>query len=181
MQSQFLDTGKMTDWGKTRDANFWIENASVAWNEAQAPFHTVARLTLLGNSHLSSEASEATYFDVTGNSTPDSGCGEHQSRPLSRRSRQQQSASHALIRLVPYSDFERKKSRSSSHCVERSYIRLNCCLRFTHPRMPARNTRRGVTTIGYICTAWSLTLTTTSDVGNVAMSNPPDALARNVC
>jgi hypothetical protein len=71
--SQFLDTGKMTYWGKTRDANFWIENASAAWNEAQAPFHTVARLTLLRNSHLSSEASEATYFDVTGNSTPDSG------------------------------------------------------------------------------------------------------------
>src|SRR5260370_10015448 len=42
---QFLDTGKMTYWGKTRDANFWIENASVEWNEAQAPFHRVARLT----------------------------------------------------------------------------------------------------------------------------------------
>jgi hypothetical protein len=35
---QFLDTGKMTYWGKTRDANFWIESASVAWNEAQAPY-----------------------------------------------------------------------------------------------------------------------------------------------
>jgi hypothetical protein len=69
---QFLDTGKMTYWGKTRDANFWIENASVEWNEAQAPFHTVARLTLLRNSQLSLEASEATYFDVTGNSTADS-------------------------------------------------------------------------------------------------------------
>jgi hypothetical protein len=69
---QFLDTGKMTYWGKTRDAGFWVENASVAWNEAEAPFHTVARLTLLRNSKLSSEASEAVYFDVTGNSTPDS-------------------------------------------------------------------------------------------------------------
>jgi hypothetical protein len=69
---QFLDTSKMTYWGKTRDANFWIENASVEWNEDQAPFHTIARLTLLSNSHLSLEASEATYFDVTGNSTPDS-------------------------------------------------------------------------------------------------------------
>ncbi len=69
---QFLDTGKLTYWGKTRDANFWIENASVEWNEAQAPFHTVARLTLLRNSKLSLEASEATYFDVTGNSTADS-------------------------------------------------------------------------------------------------------------
>jgi hypothetical protein len=69
---QFLDIGKMTYWGKTRDANFWIENASVEWSEAEAPFHTVARLTLLRNSQLSLEASEATYFDVTGNSTPDS-------------------------------------------------------------------------------------------------------------
>jgi hypothetical protein len=69
---QFLDIGKMTYWGKTRDANFWIENASVEWNEAEAPFHTVARLALLKNSQLTLEASEAVYFDVTGNSTPGS-------------------------------------------------------------------------------------------------------------
>jgi hypothetical protein len=68
---QFLDTARMKYWGKVRDAGFWIENASVAWNEAEAPFHCVARLTLLKNSQLSSEASEAVYFDVTGNSTPD--------------------------------------------------------------------------------------------------------------
>jgi hypothetical protein len=69
---QFLDTGKMTYWGKTRDANFWIENASVEWNETEAPFHTVARLILLPKSQLSPEESDAVYFDVTGNSTPDS-------------------------------------------------------------------------------------------------------------
>jgi hypothetical protein len=69
---QFLDTGRMTYWGKRRDANFWIENASVEWNEAQAPFHTVARLTLLSKSQLRLDAGEATYFDVTGNSRPDS-------------------------------------------------------------------------------------------------------------
>jgi hypothetical protein len=69
---QFLDIGKMTYWGKTRGTNFWIENASVEWSEAEAPFHTIGRLTLLKNSQLSSEASEATYFDVTGHSTPDS-------------------------------------------------------------------------------------------------------------
>jgi hypothetical protein len=40
---QLLDPGKMTYWGKHYDANFWIENASVKWNEAEAPFHTVAR------------------------------------------------------------------------------------------------------------------------------------------
>jgi hypothetical protein len=69
---QFLDTAKMTYWGKRRDASFWIENASIEWDETQAPFHTVGRLTLLPKSQLAEEASEAVYFDVTGNSTPDS-------------------------------------------------------------------------------------------------------------
>ncbi len=69
---QLLDTEKMTYWGKPRDADFWIENASVAWGEAQAPFHTVARLTLLPTSQLEPAAAETTYFDVTGHSTADS-------------------------------------------------------------------------------------------------------------
>ncbi|MFL9913251.1 catalase family protein [Paraburkholderia sp. RL17-337-BIB-A] len=69
---QFLDAGKMTYWGKRQDAQFWIENASVKLNEAEAPFHTVARLTLRSKSQLPLDAGEATYFDVTGNSTPDS-------------------------------------------------------------------------------------------------------------
>jgi len=69
---QFLDPDKMTYWGKRRDANFWIENASIDWKESDAPFHTIARLTLLPKSHLSAEASDAVYFDVTGNSTSDS-------------------------------------------------------------------------------------------------------------
>jgi hypothetical protein len=69
---QFLDLEKMTYRGKTRDAAFWIENASVEWDEKLAPFITVGRLTLEANSRLSREASEAVYFDVTGNATPDS-------------------------------------------------------------------------------------------------------------
>jgi len=69
---QFLDAETMTYWGKHCDAKFWIENASVEWKEAEAPFHTVARLTLLRNSQLSPEATESAYFDVTGNSTRDS-------------------------------------------------------------------------------------------------------------
>jgi hypothetical protein len=69
---QFLDAERMTYWGKHRDAAFWIENASVEWNEMQAPFHAVARLTLLPKSPLPAEVGEAVYFDVTGNSTPDS-------------------------------------------------------------------------------------------------------------
>jgi catalase len=69
---QFLDSDRMTYWGKRQKADFWIENASVEWNEAEAPFHTVAWLTLLSNSQLCADAAEAAYFDVTRNSTPDS-------------------------------------------------------------------------------------------------------------
>jgi hypothetical protein len=69
---QFLDADRMTYWGKRRDANFWIENASVEWNEVEAPFHTIAPLTLLPKSQLQPDAAEATYIDVTGHSTPDS-------------------------------------------------------------------------------------------------------------
>jgi hypothetical protein len=69
---QFLDSNQMTYWGKRRDADFWIENASVRWPEAQAPFHMVARLTLLPRSQLSDEASAATYYDVTAHALPDS-------------------------------------------------------------------------------------------------------------
>ena len=65
---QFLDLTTMTHQGIRRDAAFWIENAAVEWPEHQAPFHTVARLTLLPRSGLSSEACDATYIDVTGNS-----------------------------------------------------------------------------------------------------------------
>jgi hypothetical protein len=69
---QFLDTRKMTCRGKIRDAEFWVENASIEWDESLAPFVTVARLTLEENPRLSREASEAVYFDVTGNATHDS-------------------------------------------------------------------------------------------------------------
>ena len=69
---QFLDVDKMTYWGKRRDANFWIENASIKWQEEEAPFHTIGRLTFLPKSHLQPDAAEATYIDVNANSTPDS-------------------------------------------------------------------------------------------------------------
>jgi hypothetical protein len=69
---QFLDPAKMTYWGKTQDASFWIENASSVWNEYEAPFHTIARLTLLRGTHLGPDEASAVYFDVTGHSTPDS-------------------------------------------------------------------------------------------------------------
>src|SRR6266481_433648 len=43
---QFLDRHRMTYWGKRRDANFWIENASIEWNEVVAAAQAVARYTL---------------------------------------------------------------------------------------------------------------------------------------
>ena len=69
---QFLNPQRMTYWGKSHDASFWIENASLEWKEAEAPFHTIARLTLLPKSQLSIDAAVATFIDVTGNSTSDS-------------------------------------------------------------------------------------------------------------
>jgi hypothetical protein len=69
---QFLDAANMTYWGKRHDASFWTENASLEWNEAEAAFHNVARLTLLSNSQLPADAAEAVSFDVTGNTSPDS-------------------------------------------------------------------------------------------------------------
>jgi hypothetical protein len=69
---QFLDADRMTYWGKHHDANFWIENASVEWKESEAPFHNVARLTLLRGSHFGADEAKAVYFDVTGHSSGDS-------------------------------------------------------------------------------------------------------------
>jgi len=69
---QFLDPDRMTYWGKRHDSNFWVENASIEWDEAEAPFHTLARLTLLSKSQLQPDEADAIYFDVTGHSTPDS-------------------------------------------------------------------------------------------------------------
>jgi catalase len=69
---QFLDAARMTYWGKHLAPNFWTENASIDWPEAEAPFHPVGRLTLVANSQLTLDAADAVYFDVTKNSTPDS-------------------------------------------------------------------------------------------------------------
>jgi hypothetical protein len=68
---QFLDTQAMTYWGRRRDAAFWVENASVEWKESEAPFHTVARLTLLPKSEIPAATCEAWHIDVTENSSPD--------------------------------------------------------------------------------------------------------------
>ncbi len=69
---QFLDADRMTYWGKRQDAKFWTENASIDWNEAQAPFHLVGRLTLLPKSAIAPDEANSVYFDVTGNAALDS-------------------------------------------------------------------------------------------------------------
>jgi hypothetical protein len=62
----------MTHRGRRHDASFWIENASVEWNEKESPFHTVARLTLVAKSALTVEQCAAMHIDVTENSTKES-------------------------------------------------------------------------------------------------------------
>jgi hypothetical protein len=69
---QLLDAEKMTYWGERRDASFWIENASVEWKESQAPFFTVARLTLEPKSRISGTSAEKVFFDVIRNALPES-------------------------------------------------------------------------------------------------------------
>ena len=66
---QLLDVDAMTHEGRRRDAAFWIENASVEWPEAQAPFHTVARITLAPRSLPGADACEALFIDVNGHTT----------------------------------------------------------------------------------------------------------------
>jgi len=110
---QFLDADRMTYWGKRRDANFWIENASVEWNEAEAPFHTIARLTLLPKSHLQPDAAEATYIDVTGNSTPDStplGSINRARKPAEVASRKARLRAQQLRTEVPDRESERESA-----------------------------------------------------------------------
>jgi hypothetical protein len=88
---QLLDPNRMTYWGKRQDANFWIENASVEWNEAEAPFHSVARLTLLANSQLPLNAV------VVGHDEKDVGraLGRHDARRPVRRGIQSTFLNHA--------------------------------------------------------------------------------------
>ena len=68
---QLLEPARMTLNGQTRDAAFWIENASVEWPETEAPFHSVGRLTLLPKSLLPDEDCQARFIDVTKFSLPD--------------------------------------------------------------------------------------------------------------
>lgn len=61
---QFLDARRMRFERSQRDAAFWIENASIEWPEHEAPFHTVARLTLVRRGAIPDHACERTFIDV---------------------------------------------------------------------------------------------------------------------
>jgi hypothetical protein len=68
---QLLDVERMTYWGQRRPAAFWVENASVAWREQEAPFHTAGRLTLVARSVQSATECASRYIDVTTHCDPD--------------------------------------------------------------------------------------------------------------
>ncbi|HEY2432868.1 MAG TPA: di-heme-cytochrome C peroxidase [Vicinamibacterales bacterium] len=67
---QLLEPLTMTLDGRTQEPSFWVENASVEWPEGQAPFHTVARLTLQAKSALPQAECDAWSIDVTEHALP---------------------------------------------------------------------------------------------------------------
>ena len=68
---QFLDVGRMRFERRPRDAAFWIENASIEWPEDEAPFHTVATLTLERGGALADDECEGMFIDVNACSLPE--------------------------------------------------------------------------------------------------------------
>jgi len=68
---QLLDASRMTWKNETREPSFWVENASVEWPDAQAPFHTVGRLTLQKDGLLPDAECQAMFIDVTKYALPD--------------------------------------------------------------------------------------------------------------
>ncbi|HVJ28177.1 MAG TPA: hypothetical protein VM493_11585, partial [Vicinamibacterales bacterium] len=68
---QLLDPARMTHEGTTREPEFWVENATVEWNEDEAPFHIVGRLKLLPKSVLAPAEAETFSIDVTENRMPE--------------------------------------------------------------------------------------------------------------
>jgi hypothetical protein len=69
---QLLEPDQMTYKGERREPSFWVENATVEWNENEAPFHTVGRLRLLPQSVLAPVEAETFAIDVTEHSLPES-------------------------------------------------------------------------------------------------------------
>lgn len=70
LQVQVLNESAMTDAaGKNQSAVAWVENSTWEWSESQAPFTTVAQLTLMKDSDLTAADCEALRIDVTKNTS----------------------------------------------------------------------------------------------------------------
>lgn len=67
---QLLEPDRMKWKGERQPATFWVENASIEWNESESPFHVVGQLRLLSNSALSDEECASMYIDVTKHAVP---------------------------------------------------------------------------------------------------------------
>ncbi|MBA2302325.1 MAG: c-type cytochrome [Acidobacteria bacterium] len=111
---QVLDERRLTWQGKTRDGSFWIENASVEWNEAEAPYHIVGRLRLLAHSVLTADECAGLYIDVTEHSIP-------ASRPIGSINRARWAAESASrrTRLSAAADTGTVPSVASSRSLRR--------------------------------------------------------------
>ena len=68
---QLLDIDRMIFQGRRRNEAFWIDNTAVEWPETQAPFHTVARLTLVPSSQVDPSECESLRIDTGGNCLPE--------------------------------------------------------------------------------------------------------------
>ena len=68
---QLLEPDRMRHRGRRRPASFWVENASVEWEESEAPFYPVGRLTLAKGSQLSESDCASQYIDVSANCAAD--------------------------------------------------------------------------------------------------------------
>lgn len=99
----------------------------VCRSRTSMPFHTVARLALLRNSQLPSDASEATYFDVAGNSTADStpiGSTNRARCPAEVASRKARMHVTGPAKLIPAAD--RRHDRVKTADVVRALTRCIC-------------------------------------------------------
>ena len=104
---QLLEPGKMKRWGLRRAASFWIENATVEWNEKQAPFYTVGRLTLVAKSAMPVTECQPRYIDVTEHATPDTqplgsvNRARRAAELASRKARLGQATGESIVEALP--------------------------------------------------------------------------------
>jgi hypothetical protein len=69
-QVQLLDATKMTHrlLPRKETESWWVENSAVEWQESEAPFYPVGRLTLVPRSVVDSQSCERQWIDVVAHS-----------------------------------------------------------------------------------------------------------------